>query len=89
MTGFSNMQVAQKLWFESNTTLTQLRFDHLATVHTLALVDNVGFPDFAGFLPLKNITILKVCKNPQLTPKEVEDFVKSRHDPKPTVEFCD
>jgi hypothetical protein len=89
MTGFANLAVAQNLLFEANPTLTQVRFDQLGTVNTLALVDNGAFPDFGGFLPLKNIAVLKICNNPQLTPKEVDDFVKSRHPPKPKVKFCD
>ncbi len=88
LNGFPFLKVATSLHLEENQTLSEVRFKKLDTVNTFHIIESMAFTSFKGFLPLKNIKELKIC-NTGLSQLAVEDFVKSRHDPKPTLKFCD
>lgn len=90
LTAFANMKVATSVWLQDNQALSEVRFDHLDTVDSLVLVGNSALTKFSGFLPLKNIKTLKACSNsPMMSAAVINDFVKSRHPPKPTLASCD
>ena len=89
LTAFANLKVATSIWLEDNQNLSEVRFNTLGTVDTLALINNDAFGNFKGFLPLKIIHTLKICGKSALSKPAIDDFIKSRHDPKPTLVGCD